>query len=312
MERLNTVSRLCLAALAVFVLLAAPAFAGLIGGDLYISGVGGMFPDVAYNSVSDNYLVVWGDYSLSPMGVSGRLVSSDGAIAGSQSRISETSAYAVMPSVAYNSTDNEYLVVWIDQRGGDLIYGRRVSAAGAPVGASFQISSSPQSLCAVAWSSGSNCYYVTYYGGGNTEVTGRRVSIVGGTPVLGAELNISNNPGYSGYPDVCYASTGNQFLVSWEQEDTPDVGRIVGQRVSASSGALLGSLINLTAAGGRSRACIAYDSVNSRWLVQFNDSTHPGNSVDQYGQLADTNGGLVGSDFAIAASPDMELSLIHI
>ena len=296
----------CAMIAAMTAIAAPPSPAGLIGGDLYISGVGGMFTDVAYNSAGDDYLIVWGDYSLTPMGVSGRLVSCDGAIIGSQSRISETSAYALMPSVAYNSTDNEYLVVWIDERGGDVVYGRRVSAAGAPVGASFQISVDVQSLCAVAWSSTSNCYYVVYYGGGNTEIHGRRVSIAGGVPTLGAELNISDNPGYSGYPEVCYGSTGNQFLVSWEQEDTPDVPRIVGQRVSASSDALLGGAIDLTPAGGRSRACVAYDTVSSRWLVQFNDGTHPGNSVDQYGQLADTNGGLVGSNFPIAATPDME------
>ena len=53
------------------------------------------------------------------------------------------------------------------------------------------------------------------------------MTIVGEAPVLGTELNISSDAGYSSHPYVSYASNGDQFLVSWEQEDVENISRIV-------------------------------------------------------------------------------------
>src|SRR5689334_20548197 len=104
-------------------LMAIPALAGLIGGNFQISGGGCRFPDVAYGSVSANYLVVWTDYNVTK--VFGRLVTNGGVVSGNAFVISEFGA--LFPAVAYNATNNEFLVTWDDQRGPTFpIWGQRV------------------------------------------------------------------------------------------------------------------------------------------------------------------------------------------
>ena len=62
--------------------------------------------------------------------------------------ISDPAYYALYPHVAYSSTNDEFLVVWIDGRG-DVVYGRRVSGVdGTTIGDTFPISGQAAALCA--------------------------------------------------------------------------------------------------------------------------------------------------------------------
>src|SRR3972149_5105311 len=87
---------------------------------------GAFEPAVAYNSTNNEYLVVWwGDDNTAPL-VDGefeifgqRIAGATGAeLGGNDVRISDmgpdgdTSFDVGEPAVAYNSTNNEYLVVW--------------------------------------------------------------------------------------------------------------------------------------------------------------------------------------------------------
>ena len=107
------------------------------------------FPAVAYNTTNNEYLVVWeGDDNTPPLvdderEIFGQRVNAaTGAEVGANDfRISDMPATQIgfVPAVAYNSTNNEYLVVW---RGEDTtsgeweVFGQRLNAAtGAEVGA---------------------------------------------------------------------------------------------------------------------------------------------------------------------------------
>lgn len=281
------------------------AQAGPIGAGFAVSGRGAKFPDAAYNSRNGNYLVVWGDYARRPCGVGGRLVSGDGTPRDEPFVVSDGSAYALCPAVAYNAADNEFLAVWIDGRG-DRVYGRRLDGAtGAAAGTPFAISEGAKSLCSVAWSSKSNCYLVVYYGAaGSVDVYGRRVGHDGA--MLGRELNISSDADYSGYPDVAYGSRSDEFLVTWDHEDKAGARNIHAQRVRANADELSGPRIRVTTDSAKDRSCVAFDSVNFQWLVQFNDcrriATH---SYDQSAQAVGA-GGPVGGLRPIAATSVME------
>jgi hypothetical protein len=130
-----------------------------------------------------------------------------------------------------------------------------------------------------------NLYLVVYWGnsGGQIDVFGQRVA--GNGVLQGGNFNISNDAPFSGYPAIAWGAP-NQFLVTWDNDD----GNIYGRRVDPATGALQGSTILVTAGGGKDRSCIAYDSVNSRWLVQFNNGANAGFSYDQYGQLVNRMG----------------------
>src|SRR6185369_13446539 len=58
--------------------------------------------------------------------------------------------------------------------------------------------------------------------------------------------------------------------------------------------------------GGKDRSCIAYDSINQRWLVQFNNGANAGFSYDQYGQLVNISGSLTGASIPLAHTPSFE------
>jgi hypothetical protein len=266
------------------------ASAGVIGGSEFLISVapGAWFPDVAYDSVDGKYLVVWPDYGFSPTRITGRFVTSGGAVSGNPFPISnDPTAYKLYSAIAYNATNNEFLVSWDDGRG-DVIWGQRVRGSdGALLGTNFQIGQTGGIRSAVAWNESNNIYMVVWWGNG--EIDGRRVSNAGS--LLGSQVNISNDPYFDGYPAIS-SDNGSQFLVTWDY--APGAADYIrGQRVSAASGANIGSPIDFTMTGRSDRSCSAFDPANSRWMVAFN---HPGalTGYDQYGQFVSTNGSLVG------------------
>src|SRR3954464_2134946 len=226
---------LCRAFLSIFLSLASlelvmPAEAALMGGTIQISAGGCRFPDVAYGSVSRKYLVVWADYNDGR--VYGRLVAGDGSMAALPFPISEIGFGALFPAVAFNPSSNEFLVTWDDTgtRGG-VIYGQRVRGSdGSLSGANFAIGAYYGGIrSAVAWSPASSAYLVVFFvPGAMAEIYGQRVS--GAGVLLGSNFNISNDSVFSGYPAGTWGASGNQFLVSWDNED----GNIHARRVDSS------------------------------------------------------------------------------
>jgi hypothetical protein len=279
-----------------------PAGATLLGNNFEISGPGCRFPDVAFGSVDSKYLVVWPDYNVAR--IFGRFVTATGAVSGAAFPISEAPFGALYPAVAYNAASNHFLVTWDDagNRGG-VIYGQRVRGSdGTLVGTNFAIGSRYGGIrSAVAWSPVSSVYLVVYWGPApEIDIYGQWIS--GNGTLLGTNFNISNDAIFSGYPAVAWGASGNQFLVTWDHED----GNIHGRRVDAATGAPLGSTIFVTSGGAKDRSCIAYDSVNSRWLVQYNDGANAGFSYDQYGQLINPDGMLNAGPFPLAHTTAFE------
>jgi hypothetical protein len=278
---------------ALLLILDRPAcVADVLGSNPFIiSGAGCRFPDVAYSSTEQNYLVVWADYNAASRGVFGRRVNDAGAPVGNVFRISEVpQTEALFPAIAYNAQDNEYLVTFDTSTS---IYGQRVRASdGALLAGNFAIGSTfGGSRSAVAWSQTSNNYLVAYYvPAGTVDVYARRVGNTG--MLLGGEMNLSSDANFSGYPAVAYSSSGNQFLVAWDHEPSNNLGYIRGQRVSAATGATLGGAFNIATGGTENRSAIAYDSVNHRWLVQYNESATAGFSYDQGARLVSSASGV--------------------
>ena len=139
------------------------------------------------------------------------------------------------PAVAYNATANEYLVTWLADGFATAdefeVFGQRVSAAGAELGADFRISNvgtdgdaaRTPSNPAVAYSATANEYLVTWSGDGlatndEDEVFGQRVSAAGAE--LGTDFRISNvgtdldAARDASDPAVAYNATANEYLVT--------------------------------------------------------------------------------------------------
>ena len=96
---------------------------------LWIRSFNQQDPAIAYSTGAKNFLAVWQhQWALNATTViNGRLIQADGMPSPDVIGISQTAKNATAPSVAYNSADGEYLVVWQVEHTWDNsdIYARR-------------------------------------------------------------------------------------------------------------------------------------------------------------------------------------------
>jgi len=206
----------------------------LLGGPFYISAGSGMerrYPDVAYNSVHDQYLIVWEQYNAgnSFYSIQARRVDGTGALLDA----ADITIYAgsatetpSKPAVGYAYTSDRYLVVWaeISYQAPILysIFGQVVTETGALVSTDFIIASGTEQRVApdLAYNRHANRYLVVWQQENGTayDVIGRQVE--GGGAVYGIDLEIGYYAGVSCLnPAVAAIPTtpnNTKFLVVWD------------------------------------------------------------------------------------------------
>ena len=246
-------------------------------------------PDVAYNPATNEYLVVWYGDSNTSGTIEGefeiwgrRINASTGQSVAPQFRISDMgptanrSYDAIDPVVAYNSTNNNYLVVW---RGED---GSLVNAIGEFEIYGQQLNSSAQ----------------------NVGTTGFRIS----------DMGPDGNRDFDAYsPALSYNQTNNEFLVVWYADDNngghvSGEFEIYGQRINASTGAQIGTndfLISETGVAGFITRSATYPDVtwNSNaneylvvWSADPATGAFVGNEFEIFAQALSANGSQIGND----------------
>jgi len=257
---------------------------------------------VAYNSTNDQFLVVWMADESSGSSIDEeyeiygqRIDADDGSIVGSRFRISNmgpdsnSSYVATNPHVAYNSTNNEYLVVWAGtDNSGSLV-------------------------------------------AGENEIFGQRIDASTGTPVGSDDFRISDL-GTDGdaaidadRPRVAYNANDNEYLVVWSGDDTLDgESEIYGQRLNAATGAEVGTNDFRISDMGPNGSTIyfagpsdvAFDPVRGEYLVVWvgddNTGTLVNNEFEVFAQRLDSSGAEQGTnDMRISdMGPDGDTSYI--
>jgi len=291
--------------------------------DLRISNMGppdddlakAKYPAVAYNSVNNEYLVVWIGHlsNSSDDDVYGqRINAASGQETGSDDFVVSDIQHAdqwVEPHVAYNRADNEYLVVWTQltpfPETTSYVYGQRLDASsGAELGSDdFQISNSHNaSYPKVAYGHRNNQYLVVWTGlvtmYAKSELYGQRLWASTATEVGPTDFRISDmgaDDGASfgaGSPDVAYDGIRGEYVVVWPGDD--DTGPLVnneyeifGQRIDGSSSAEVGANdFRITDMGpdgdtayGASRPAIAF-SRGGEYVVVWRGQDNTGTLVD--------------------------------
>jgi hypothetical protein len=158
--------------------------------------------------------------------------------------INTGSGHQIRPAVAWNSNDNEFLVVWEEYStatGNSDIKGQRVSSVGSLLGPVIEISTDlvRQSFSpSVSWN-GTN-YVVVFtrkpIGNYMYDIIARTVSATG---VAGSYTTVCNAARYQANPAIAW--NGTYHLVVWEDaRNSLQLPRIYGQRLDAS-GNLVGS-----------------------------------------------------------------------
>jgi hypothetical protein len=199
-------------------------------GDLGDQGVDAVESAVAYNTQSQEYLVVWYNDRPGCDDIYGRRVSANSGVLGPRFFIAAgcPNQERRYPDVVYNSQHNEYLVVWEHFDGSYYsIHGRIVSATGGLPGSEFTISSGPAlKNCyrpSVAYASTSDKYLVVW----ERQVVANisrdiEAQVLTGTGTLDGSnyLLATGTWAYAyGSPDLSYNHRSNGYLVVWEQLD---------------------------------------------------------------------------------------------
>ena len=241
----------------------ATAFASyFIGPVVKISNqsVDAVFPSVAYNPAQQEYLVVWNNDRPGNDDIQAQRVSKDGSLVGPSFYISAgAGAERSFPSVAYNTREQEYLVVWqhYDQSTGKTsIRGQRVSPSGLLLGGEFTVTDpwpDAPSAPVVAYASTENKYLIVWVlsKSSSTHIAGRTLLVTAGNTSLGNVFMISEDttgtaPRWA--PDLAYNRARNEFLVVWQQEFTSNDHDIYAQRVKMTGGeGLLGNPLEIYA-----------------------------------------------------------------
>ena len=247
--------------------------------------------------------------------------------------ISDMALDSKNPAVAYNSTRDQYLVVWYNDRpGNDDIQAQRLDKNGKPLGGKFFIAGGAdheRRFPAVAYNSKSDQYLVVWedFDTGimwpSTGIAGRRVSGTGA--MLDTTDIVIRSPGWNLYdatnPAVEYAYHTNEYLVVWQETSHPGTPSkdILGQIIDLN-GTLQGGQILVSDDTGngdyRGAPDLAYDRINGRFLVVFEQRYSSYNVWGISGQLVTEQGALFQSNFIIeycsadATSPSVA-SLSH-
>jgi hypothetical protein len=174
------------------------------------------------NNDTDAYLVVWRDErSPTDRDVYGRRVLRTGTLGSEVLIAGAASVNEEYPSVAYNPTDDEFLVVYTYRDGSTQdIYARRVDPATGGAGSALPICTEPSAqYAAVAdYSSASGRYLVAWQDSrdGWTRIYGRGVH--GNGSPAGPDFRICSDERSKSYVDAAYGSGQDLFLVAWADD----------------------------------------------------------------------------------------------
>lgn len=214
------------------------------------------WPQVAYNHVADEYLVVWEDYrrtgDWSDSDIYGQFVGGDGVLKGVNVPICSTSNPQYWPVLAYDFRMDRYLIVFQDYRNGNDgdIYGIFFGSNGEvqPVDSSeadgaFPISKNPGGVYipAVSYNYSQGIFLAVWQENrnGTADIYGQRIRFDGELlPAPGASdskdnFPIDNNVDFhEGVPDVGYNPMTDEWFVVYAREVGNNNSSILGRRIN--------------------------------------------------------------------------------
>ena len=220
-------------------------------------------------------------------------------------------------NIAYNSQQQEYLVVWWGDLGStNLLWGQRVSCNGSLVGSPIfpaAMFDTNQYIPDVAYNSQHNEYLVVWddrdlY---PFSVSGRRVAASGWFP--GEVFNVVNcnkADTYCGLPAVDYASAADRYLVIYEYGNS--FGWIqygIAARAFTSDGSPDGTAFDVRPYGSGTIITgfdLAYNRTRNEFLVVWSEVV--GTTFAILGRRVKMTGGAgtVGDIFTIASTPPLD------
>ncbi|MCP4538650.1 MAG: hypothetical protein GY832_16065 [Chloroflexi bacterium] len=263
-------------------------------------------PAVVYNPDYDEYLVVWWDNRGDDTDIYGQFVSASGISNQDNFTITVVADEQSYPLVAYNSTDQNYMVVWRDKRGGSLdydIYGQVIGANGVLSGTNFMVSADgdDQKPWDLVHDPNTNHYLVVWVDVGDDLVEGQMLDAAGnliGTNAFVITVGVGGD-----HPRAAYDSIRSSYMVVYDQDQD-----IYGQAIAAD-GTLTGTMMTICDdAADQTYPDLAFNPSTGEYLVAWQDTRSDGvTGTDVYARRMDQDGNLQGSaDTVISDAADTQ------
>ncbi len=257
-------------------------------------------PVVAYDEENQAYLVVWVDsrkYSTSGFDIYGQYLNTFGSPISTNFVISEHKSGQFSPTIAYDSTNHQFLVAWSDDRidsETNDIYGRVVRGY-QDMGNEIAISSAAQdqSRPALAYDAVNRQFLAVWSDerlSASSEVIFAQSLHEDGT-AKGGEIQVSSASNSQYVPKVSFDSENSQFLVTWLDAREDNAG-IYGRLIQGNDRTLKSSEITVAVSNILSEAAdhsTVYDLHNHRFVVtwsQASDQSIRSTFVDSNGVAA--------------------------
>jgi hypothetical protein len=238
------------------------------------------------------------------------------AASASVAHADSSSPFELEASLAYAKTNDRYLMVYSsnEKAGGPNIYGRLLHSDGSAAGKDFRLSVQDGKMDkpVVAYDSRTESFLVAWGRknlGGRAEIVGLHVGLDG--RILGQEFRISVSDLYDQRPAIAYCPGRDRYLVTWTRGTKYDfehgVSDIFGQFIGGDGESMQGSNFVIAAADrNQFKPAVACDVVNDRFLVVWEDQRNLATQDDIYGQLVSSDGALLGDNFVVSATPNVE------
>jgi hypothetical protein len=251
--------------------------------------------------------------------VQGNFAASSGAPISGPFLIADQPVSAFTPAVAYNSQQQEYLVLWWNDRpGNDDIYGQRISKTGTRLGPWFAVaygSGYDRRYPRVAYNSSTNEYLVTWYQFDSSyvySVQGQRLSVTGQPQGGTIDIGAGTSSLMYFYSAVAYDPTDDKYLVLYTSFVASSYKHAVLAQAFNSNGSTWGASFeiapNLDAVGWLD---LAYNSLRNEFLVVWDQT---GSQADVMARRVKMTGGagVLGSILPISTDTSNDDSLARV
>ena len=181
-------------------------------------------PGVAYSSAANEFLVAWTEFSPTT-NIKGQRIASDGAKAGGEITIAATSLWEGLPSLTYNSVQDEYLVVYYFETSSNNVGAQRVKAGtGALIGGRNTLATSSfDQYPEVAYNSATNQYLAVTWGySGNAWMLRGRLADGNAASVGSTSLPLAVSGGGDGI-GLAYNPASNTFLAVYLSQKNDEI-----------------------------------------------------------------------------------------
>lgn len=276
-------------------------------------------PAVAYNTQGDEFMVVWADgRNGATWNIYGQRLSAWAILVGENFLIATTpittGLAAPFPVIAWNTTDNEYLVAWKSTEDNGTVFGQRLTAWGAA--ANGQTRLSPTGIdenyilnrIGLAYNPDDNQYLVAWADDRFPSVPNPRIVVQRLDHLaarIGNEVSASTDSNIISHrnPVVVYNTTAQEYLVAWQELIGVGID-VKGQRFSRAA-VLVGSAIQIAKADQTQNVPdVAYNPSTNEYMAVWRDGRRDTGAGfrEIWGRRIGADGGLPGDAVAMTTS----------